>query len=94
MNDALLWKLLNASWWQVALLLFCIGVGIWLIVIVRNYLTETDDLSVEDRQMLEQAGELRQRGSLSEQEYRKIKQNVSTRLKERTLQQIDRKESL
>ncbi|WP_459557314.1 hypothetical protein [Lacunimicrobium album] len=94
MNDATLWKILNASWWQVGLLVLCIGLGIWIITVLRNYFTENDDLSTEDRRLLDQAGNLRKEGSLSEQEYRKIKRNVSERLKDRTLNQSSGKDAL
>jgi hypothetical protein len=79
-EDSLLWRLLEASIWQVLGLVVLLVVGAWLLFWIRSRFHGGDDPRADDHQMLAQIGELRREGRLNDEEYRSIKGRIIERL--------------
>ncbi len=72
--------LLQATAGQWVLLLIFIGLLIGLIMWVRSILSESEDTTNVDHEMLTSMTELQRRGELSSEEYRSIKGRLASRL--------------
>jgi len=82
-DQTFLWKLLNASVWQVIGLLVALVVLVGLIIRIRALFREDEDSTADDHQLLSQITDLHREGDLTEDEYRSIKGRLVQKLDER-----------
>ena len=81
--ESLLWKLLDASWYEWLALVatfFSVVVLIWLVIRVKTWYREDEDPAAQDHEMLVQFRDLHRQGDLSEEEFRSIKGRLIDRI--------------
>lgn len=81
-DQTFLWKLLNASIWQIIGLLVALVVLVGLIIRIRSLFREDEDSTADDHLLLTQISDLHREGDLTEEEYRSIKGRLVQRLDE------------
>ena len=72
---------LQSTWWRWGLLVGVVVVSIIVVLRIRGWFHEDDDLANTDQQMLSEIAELQRRGELSGEEYRSIKGRLISRIK-------------
>lgn len=76
MNDfqnSISWRILNASLVEWILLLLALSVLFWVIIRIKSWFREHEDVDEANREMLLQFRDLRRQGELTDEEYRSIK---------------------
>lgn len=80
-DKSTLWKIFNATYFQVIIFFVVLALCIWLILWIKSILQKDENLAVNDQLILNQMAELYRQGDLSEEEFRSIKGRVSESLK-------------
>lgn len=81
-KNSILWKILDASMYEVIGLIVLIALLIGVIFWLKKFLSADEDALAADHLMLSQATAMMQEGELSEEEYKSIKGKLVNRLDE------------
>jgi len=73
-------ELINSAWLPMAAMVLALGFFIWIILQIRARYRESDDPAESTHEMLTQYRELRERGEISEEEFRLIKSRLANNL--------------
>ncbi len=74
------WRILDASIYEVIGLFLLIAVAVWLIFRIRARFLDGEDPAATDHVMLSQIAELKREGGLTEEEFRSIKGRLVNRI--------------
>ncbi len=86
-ENSISWRILKWSAVELILLVLSVSILFWLIIRVRSWFREDDDVDEMNHEMLLQFRDLRRQGELSDEEYRSIKGQLTERDKAKTVSQ-------